>query len=124
LVLMVLVERGELWCHRTVPDEMLWFEMTNGVLHVFGEVDMLSSPLLFAAVTERAESGVVVVDLTGVTFIDSSGLHALTRLRSSLPGMRVADASPSVLRILEITGLVELLLEERDHGCGGSPAKQ
>ena len=106
--------RGELWSYSPVGDA-LWFELVDGVLHVFGEADMLTSPVLFAAVSERASSGDVVVDLAGVTFIDSSGLYALTRLRETMPAMRMVNPSPRVLEMLELTGLVQLLVDEGAH---------
>ncbi|HKY57165.1 MAG TPA: STAS domain-containing protein [Aeromicrobium sp.] len=83
---------------------------TVGVLRVAGEIDMASADELrdrLLACLERFES--VEVDLGGVTFIDSSGLAALVRLRteSEMVGKAVAlvKVSPAMARLLELTGL-------------------
>lgn len=45
-----------------------------------GELDIASAPLLEAALFEhRADEAAVVLDLAGVTFMDSSGLKVLVR---------------------------------------------
>lgn len=55
----------------------------------------------------------VVVDVAGVTFIDSSGLRALMALHeASLTatgvGIRLLSVGPAVRRVLELTGLVQI----------------
>jgi anti-sigma B factor antagonist len=81
------------------------------VVEASGELDLLTSSefrdCLAGAIGEGAER--VVVDLTGVTFIDSSALGALvggTR-RSAERGTELMIVCPagSVARIIEITGL-------------------
>ena len=45
-----------------------------------GELDIASAPLLEAALSEhRAAEAAVVLDLAGITFMDSSGLKVLVR---------------------------------------------
>lgn len=55
----------------------------------------------------------VVLDLTGVTFCDSSGVSALVRghaRASSAAGrLRLSAASPQVTRVLELSGLARML---------------
>ena len=55
----------------------------------------------------------VVVDATGLNFIDSSGLRALLSAREQLEGagvsLQVTDLSPAVERVLDMTGTRELL---------------
>jgi anti-sigma B factor antagonist len=79
-----------------------------------GEVDTLTAPRLEAAVDELLGTGadVLVADLTGVTFLASSGLAVLIRAAhlASSDGRRlrlVAEGRP-VLRPLQITGTDEL----------------
>ena len=52
----------------------------------------------------------VVVDLEQVTFLDSSALSELLRIKTELEGsgieFSIGAASPQVRRVLEITGLV------------------
>lgn len=65
----------------------------------------LRSALLVAA----AQSPVVVVDLSGTEFCDSSGLNVLVRAlrRAQADGgeVRLVAARPAVLRILGVTGV-------------------
>lgn len=86
------------------------------VLAVSGVVDLETSPQLrdgiLAALTLEAES--CVVDLTRVSFLDSSGLSALldaTRHgeRRHEPLRIVVDANRPVVRPIEITGLDSVL---------------
>jgi anti-sigma B factor antagonist len=81
------------------------------VLTVVGEVDMTTAPALAQALDglPRTTSR-VVVDLTGVTFLDSSGLSVLARAQKDLaandtPLSVVAPPSSAVRRVIEITQL-------------------
>lgn len=79
-----------------------------------GEVDAASSPRLLAGIDEAVALGSgVAVDLSEVTFIDSSGLRALTEaLRRSERegfGFRVSSMSESVRRVFDLTGMTPLL---------------
>jgi anti-sigma B factor antagonist len=83
---------------------------TVGVLGVAGEIDMASADEFrdrLLACLERSDS--LEVDMAGVTFIDSSGLAALVRLRTDaeIAGKDVAlvRVSSSTARLLELTGL-------------------
>ena len=84
-----------------------------------GELDIASTDAFTAAVAEALAAGPVLLDLTGVTFMDSTGVRALnTALRVAAEHgneLRVADGmQPSVDQILEITGMMSLLsLEKR-----------
>jgi anti-sigma B factor antagonist len=80
-------------------------------LIVAGEVDMATSPSLEDAVG-RACSGdpaKLVLDLTRVTFIDSTGLNAILSARTLCVqrtfGFEVVIATPQVKRLFEICGL-------------------
>ncbi len=80
---------------------------------VQGELDVSTAPKLrehlFAAV-ERG-SGRMVVDLLGVTFIDSTALGVLigTKERSEQAGidLRLVMEEPRIIKIFEITGLAD-----------------
>lgn len=81
-----------------------------GTLAVEGELDLASAPSLKWALTDVFDSGrdQVVVDLSHVTFIDSTALGVLVGIKKSLsPGARLAIAcmQPDVLNIFELTGL-------------------
>lgn len=81
------------------------------VLAAAGEIDLGSAPVLPAAVAEALELGAqdLWIDLTDVTFIDSSGVHALldARTRVLALGRRLAVICPAgtARRTLMLTGL-------------------
>ncbi|MDT7788575.1 MAG: anti-sigma factor antagonist [Pseudonocardiales bacterium] len=88
------------------------------ILTVTGEVDSYTAPLLHdhlaAAFTEAARHGfAVVLDMTGVSFLASSGLSALveyhTRGEDQGVALRVVAPAGSVLRALRATMLNEML---------------
>jgi len=83
------------------------------LLEVDGEIDTATAPRLQAGLVEaldaaHAEGSHVVVDLTGVTFLASSGLAVLiggARRVTALGGrLRLVAASRSVTRPLQVTG--------------------
>jgi anti-sigma B factor antagonist len=85
------------------------------LIEVAGEVDMTSAPELGKAIELVPEqTSRVVVDLSGVTFLDSSGLNALVRGSRSLDGKEivfhvVVPGDSVVRRVFEITHLTESL---------------
>ncbi len=86
------------------------------VVKVSGELDLLSAPRFWSAL-EEAVSGVqaqdrpalVVADLVGVEFMDSSGVNALvgaTRAFAEGGGqVRLVTKTSPVVRTIEVTGL-------------------
>src|SRR5690349_5834290 len=99
-----------------MPDD---FTITIGLtstgimeLAVTGEVDMLTGPTLRDAINEAVAAtnlAVVAVNLAAVTFIDSSGIHALIdadRALRALGGrLHLVEPSTVVEHVLELTGL-------------------
>jgi anti-sigma B factor antagonist len=82
------------------------------VVAVAGEVDMVTAPQLLDCLLSLTGRS-ITVDLTGVTFLDSSGVAALV---SGYNGARVIDrtfrvvnANDAVRRVLELCGLEEYL---------------
>ncbi len=79
----------------------------DGALVLTGEIDSYTAPEL----SERlaAEPPVEVVDVAGVTFIDSSGLRVIVEAHQTrvANGSRLVLRAPSaaVQRLLEISGL-------------------
>jgi anti-sigma B factor antagonist len=79
------------------------------VVSVTGEVDRATAPALAQTLLSVAEdrTGELIVDLTGCSFLNSSGLGALvaTRARLERSNRRLALvlSNPSVLRIFQIT---------------------
>lgn len=92
-----------------------WIGRDRWIVRVSGELDVESGPRLrdfLAAELTRHETA-CMVDLSKVTFIDSSGLHALVASlrRAQLlgrPFSLVLDSAGRIERLLEMTGLVGL----------------
>jgi anti-sigma B factor antagonist len=83
----------------------------DGTVVVSGELDMATAPQLTSAVESLGSTAAqrVVVDLTGVSFIDSTGLSALCLARARLEGNGVVlvlgPTSSRVESILQMAGL-------------------
>ena len=82
-----------------------------------GEIDLATAPALLDAIESelgRSAPDRVVIDLSEVRFLDSSGLNALVRLQKLLEdreiGMRLVIPSDRIVRqVFEITRLAEPL---------------
>ena len=81
------------------------------VVAVAGEVDYATGPQLADHLLDLADHD-VVVDLSAVTFLDSSGLAALVRGNEAISRtghrLRTFGEQDNVLRVLEIAGLASL----------------
>jgi anti-sigma B factor antagonist len=80
------------------------------LVEVAGEVDIATSPRLRAALAERPPTGgLLLVDLTDVTFMDSSGLSVVLTLQrdTTAAGDRLAIVCPPgpVRLLFEVTGV-------------------
>lgn len=92
----------------------------SGTIVVVGDIDMASGPLLNAAIVAHEVGHRIVLDLGGVSFIDSSGLRSLLAAsrRASLGESMVSlrSVGPEVTRLLEITGTASLFsLDDADE---------
>jgi anti-sigma B factor antagonist len=84
------------------------------VVEAEGEVDMATAPQLAAAVGVRDGATRVVVDLSAVSFLDSSALNSLVHARRELAeqGISFRVVSPkdhAVRQVFEITQLTQEL---------------
>jgi len=85
------------------------------VITVSGEVDLATSPDLDAAIIAGLDSGAVslVVDLTDVSFMDSSGLgvivRGLKRCREADKDLDLVITNERVLKVFSITGLDQVI---------------
>jgi anti-anti-sigma factor len=83
------------------------------VLALRGELDVFSAPLLDARLRDvRPLRSPLVIDVAGLSFIDSSGLRSLTTLRRAAVedvGGAVTLRNPrhSLLKLLDMTGLAD-----------------
>jgi len=84
------------------------------VLAVQGEVDISTAPELRERLLALAERGttVAVVDLSEVSFVDSTALGALVsgvkRLRNAGGDLRLVVTQPRITKVFEITGLTDV----------------
>ena len=81
-------------------------------LTLTGEIDLANAEeflVLAQAMIAECPEARFTIDLSGVTFIDSSGLAMLVRIRRAATDagmdLRLAGTPPRVRQLLEITGL-------------------
>ena len=78
-----------------------------------GELDLYVGPVIVDRVSELAEQGVklVILDLAGVTFLDSTGLRGIIRASDVLTAhdgrLLIEGATGAAQRVLEVTGMLE-----------------
>jgi anti-sigma B factor antagonist len=92
-----------------------WREESGAiVVRITGEVDMSNADVLRETIDPIAASevGHLIFDLGGLEFIDSSGLTVLLAAAQKVPQVQLRDPSPIVRRIVEVTGLAEVLPTE------------
>ena len=89
------------------PEDLLFVEVTDDGLRVAGEIDAHTAPRLAAALDASGSS--IRLDLSGVEFVDSSGLRVLIdahqRLDEAGGALRLVSPSDPVRRLLEISGV-------------------
>lgn len=91
----------------------------GAVVSIGGELDIVSAPRLRGALVEALEAcedgGRLVLDLSEVTFCDSTGLNTLLRARrravSDHRFLVIRAASPQVTHLLEVTGAAHLFAD-------------
>jgi anti-anti-sigma factor len=92
------------------PNRLVITDHGSCSVGVSGEIDAHSAPMLAERLSgcSGAETD-IVIDLSGVTFMDSSGLRVLIDIRQRLEAtphrLVLASPSDSVIRLLEVAGL-------------------
>lgn len=95
----------------TIDDRI---EDDRAVISVSGEVDVYTAPTLREHILNAINDGAstIVVDLSSVSFMDSTGLGVLVgglkRLRQSDGSLHVVCDSEPVLKIFRVTGLMDV----------------
>jgi anti-sigma B factor antagonist len=82
------------------------------LISVRGEVDLHTAPRLEDALERAATNGsVVVVDMSGIRFMDSTALSAFMRARDLLTeqgaSLRLVSPSQAVERLFTVTGFYD-----------------
>jgi anti-sigma B factor antagonist len=86
----------------------------HAVVALSGELDLASAPALRDCLAGLAQDGVTTIelDLTELEFVDSTGLSVLVmdfhRTRAAGGSTVMCNPSPTVMRVLEITGLASI----------------
>lgn len=84
------------------------------VVTVTGEIDVATAPDLKECLVTQADDGIsaIVVDLSGVSFIDSTALGVLVgafRRQEEAGGtLKLVVTEPRILKVLEITALTSV----------------
>ncbi|MGZ4104703.1 MAG: STAS domain-containing protein [Actinomycetota bacterium] len=82
---------------------------STSTVHVSGELDLTSAPQLEAALirAEQAPVGTIVLDLSGLEFMDSSGLRLVLsadkRARESGRELLIVPGPEQVRRVFQVT---------------------
>jgi anti-sigma B factor antagonist len=80
------------------------------VISLYGELDLASAPLLEQGLLDEEAAGAprLVIDLSGLEFIDSTGLHVLIRAheraRETAQQLLLVRGPRAVQRLFELTG--------------------
>jgi anti-sigma B factor antagonist len=89
-------------------------ETREGAVHRLtpvGELDLATAPVLESAFDDAlrdADAEMIVVELTELSFIDSTGIHLLMRMHRACADadrLRVINGSRPVERMLDLTGV-------------------
>lgn len=85
---------------------------TDEGLALVGEVDAHTAPALAEAI-DASERSPLVIDMSDVGFLDSSGLRVLIEAHRSADAdgrtVQLSQPSPAVSRLLEISGIDDYL---------------
>ena len=99
------------------------------VVEVAGEVDVYTAPTLRQHLREASGGPAprVVVDMTEVKFLDSTGLGVLVgamgRVKEADGTLRLVVSSDHILKVLRITGLDALIPVDADAATAVSAAR-
>jgi anti-sigma B factor antagonist len=99
--------------HVSLSDEAV--DADTQLLRARGELDLYAAPELKRRLASAIDAGKtrIVVDLTDAAFMDSTALGvllgALKRLRVRNGALAIATEQPTILRILEVTGMNQVL---------------
>ncbi len=82
---------------------------TGALIEVRGELDLANADAVATAIAGVANGGVTTLDLSGIRFLDSTGLRMLlVNARTFGDGLSIIP-SPAVTRTIEIAGVTDRL---------------
>jgi anti-anti-sigma factor len=74
-------------------------------LAIEGELDVSTVPVLRKALEQAPGGTVPLVDLAGMSFVDSAGLQGLLSIVRSDPRVRLVNPTRAALRVMVVAGL-------------------
>jgi anti-sigma B factor antagonist len=86
-------------------------DATAPVISVDGELDLSNVDRLGAAISEsiQADTNNVTLDVSGLRFMDSSGIALLVRTQARVGSLTLRQPSAIIRRLVEATGLADIL---------------
>jgi anti-sigma B factor antagonist len=84
----------------------------TSIVTVDGELDLATAPELLRTVKlvlDENRPDRIVFDMSGLRFMDSSGISVLINAAAAGTVVEVRDPTPAVRRVLELTGLMSVL---------------
>ena len=117
-----------------MDDEVLRVEVTHAeritLVIVSGEIDAHSMPGLQAPLSELSPHSHILLDMSGVRFMDCRGLRVILTQRHKMTeaggSIHIHHASRAVQRVIQVTGLTDILREpdttQWDHDAQRTPA--
>jgi len=107
-----------------MDDEVLCVEVTDAdgitVVIVTGEIDAGSMLALQAPLSELSPQSHILLDMSGVPFMDCRGLNVILAQRVEMTkaggSIHIHHASRAVLRVLQVCGLTQILCKSVTDG--------
>jgi len=82
----------------------------DGVMYLSGELDMSTADSFTRTLASTMDGQLPVLDLSELTFLDSSGIRAILQLRrSSQQTVVLRNVRPNVGRVLAVAGVNEAI---------------
>jgi anti-anti-sigma factor len=80
------------------------------IVSLSGELDSANADALDASLAPLTErSAELIFDLSGLRFMDSAGIAVLLGVATKVDTVRLRNPSPAVRRVIELTGLSDVL---------------
>lgn len=88
-----------------------WAEDGTPVVSLSGELDLTNAEQVRSVIedTLAGEPARLVFDMSGVEFMDSSGIALLATAARKVQDVELRNPAPIVRRLIELTGLAEIL---------------
>jgi anti-anti-sigma factor len=94
-----------------MDSEYLAIRRHEHIVELIGELDLDGAPDVLREAAALDGSS-LTFDLSGLTFVDSSGIAALLRVRREHPNIRIIAAKPRVRQLFAVVGVADILLDD------------